>query len=76
MTNTWRFVTLEGERANLVSDTQSPRTTTLLDDLEFEWLLVRSSAFLDWQRQLMAVLGIKAASTKINDNLGGARQGV
>jgi len=48
---------LEGERKRFVSVTQSPRATTLLDDLEFEWFLVRASAFQHWQRESSAVLG-------------------
>jgi hypothetical protein len=45
-----------GERNNLVAVTQVPRGTTMLDDLEFEWLLVQASTFQDWQRKTMAVL--------------------
>lgn len=45
----------EKKRNNPVEGTQSPPITTL-DDLELEWLIMRASAFQDWQRKSMAVL--------------------
>jgi hypothetical protein len=42
---------MQGER-----NTQFSRGTTLLDDLEFEWFLLRSSAFQDWRRKLRIAL--------------------
>jgi hypothetical protein len=47
---------LQRERESVVAVSQFPRGTTLLDDLEFEWFLVRFIAFQDWQRTTMAFL--------------------
>jgi hypothetical protein len=47
---------MEGERSNTATVTQLPQGNTMADDLEFEWLVMRASAFQDWQRRSMAVL--------------------
>jgi hypothetical protein len=65
----WRYATMDGEKKkgnNLVAGAQSPPITTL-DDLELEWLIMRASAFQDWQRKSMAVLETQVPFDKNNE---------